>query len=72
MTFTAVFTRAPDPRYTALGEEDPGAISEGESLEEARENLADALRLVLECNQEIARQEEPASAIRESLELAAL
>lgn len=72
MTFTAVFTCAPEGGYTALVEEIPGAISEGESLDEARENLADALRMVLECNREIARQDEPASAIRERFELAAL
>ena len=66
MTFTAVFTRAPEGGYTALVAEIPGAISEGESLEEARENLTDALRMVLECNREISRQDEPASAIRES------
>ena len=72
MTFTAVFTRAPEGGYTAMVEEIPGAISEGESIEEARENLADALRMVLECNRDIARQGESTSAIRESFELAAL
>ena len=72
MTFTAVFTRAPEGGYTATIEEIPGAISEGESIDEARENLTDALRMVLECNREIARRDEPASAIRESFELAAL
>ena len=53
-------------------EEIPGAISEGESIDEARANLADALRMVLECNREIARQEESPSAVREALELASL
>ena len=53
-------------------EEIPGAISEGESIDEARANLTDALRMVLECNREIAREDEPASAIREAFELAAL
>ena len=40
--------------FTAFVEEIPGAISQGERLEEARENLADALRMVLECNWELA------------------
>ena len=53
MTFTAVYTRASEGGYTAMVEEIPGAISEGESIEEARENLADALRMVLECSREI-------------------
>ena len=54
MTFTAVFILAPEGGYTAMVEEIPGAISEGESIEEARANLADALRMVLDCNREIA------------------
>lgn len=72
MTLTAVFTRAPEGGYTALIEGIPGVISEGESIEEARTNLADALRTVLECNRELARQDEPASAVREAFELAAM
>ncbi len=56
MTLTAVFTRAPEGGITATIEEIPGAISEGESIDEARANLADAFRMVLECNREIARQ----------------
>ncbi len=72
MTLTAVFTPAPEGGYTATIEEVPGAISEGESIEEARANLADALRLLLECNREIARQDESSSAIREEFELAAM
>ena len=56
----------------AVIEEIPGAISEGATIEEARENLADALRMVLECNREIARRSEPPQSHREPLELAAL
>ena len=40
-------------------EEIPGAISEGETLDEARENLTDALRMILECNRDFAREQEP-------------
>ena len=72
MTLTAVFTRAPEGSYTATIEEIPGAISEGESIDEARASLADALRMVLECNRDISRQDEPASAIREEFGLAAM
>lgn len=72
MTVTAVFTQAPEGGYTATIEEIPGAISEGESVEEARANLADALRMVLECNREIARLDESESVIREEFELAAM
>ena len=46
--FTAVFERADEGGYTAFVEELPGAISQGESLEEARENLKEAIQLILE------------------------
>lgn len=72
MNLNAVFIPAPEGGYTALIEEIPGAISEGETIEEARENLADALRIVLECNRELAREHEPAAAVREVFELAAM
>ena len=72
MKLTAVFIPAVEGGFTALVEEIPGAISEGETIEEARENLADALRMVLECNRELARSQEPAGTSREVLELAAL
>ena len=55
MTLTAAFVPAPEGGYTAFVEEIPGAISEGKTIEEAHENLADALRMILECNRDIAR-----------------
>lgn len=72
MKLTAAFVRAPEGGYTAFVEEIPGAISQGETIEEARENLTDALRMVLECNREIAREEEPSDSVRETMELAAV
>lgn len=72
MTLTAAFIPVPEGGYTALIEEIPGAISEGETIEETRENLADALRMVFECNREIAREQATAGAMRETLELAAV
>jgi predicted RNase H-like HicB family nuclease len=48
--FTAVFEEVADCEgggYLAYVEELPGAISEGDSLDEARENLRDALALTL-------------------------
>ena len=72
MNLTAVFVPAAEGGYSAFIEEIPGAITEGETIEEARENLGDALRMVLECNREIARRHEPPQSQRESIELAAL
>ena len=53
MTLTAVFEKVPEAEgggYVAYTEELPGAISEGDTLEEARENLRDAVALLLETN----------------------
>jgi len=72
MKLTAVFVPADEGGYTAFVEEIPGAITEGETIEEARENLQDALRMVLECNRELAREQEPDSSVRETLEIASL
>lgn len=51
-TFTAVFEKAEEGGYVAFVEELPGAISQGETLEEARENLKEAVELILEVNRE--------------------
>jgi predicted RNase H-like HicB family nuclease len=51
-TFTAVFEAAEEGGYVAFVEEVPGAISQGETLDEARENLKEALALMLEVNRE--------------------
>jgi predicted RNase H-like HicB family nuclease len=51
-TFTAVYEPAEEGGYVAFVEEVPGAISQGETLNEARENLKEALELMLEVNRE--------------------
>jgi predicted RNase H-like HicB family nuclease len=66
--FTAVFEEAAEGGYTAFVEELPGAISQGETLEEARENLKEAIQLVLEANRELAtRAVGSAHLIRETI-----
>ena len=55
-TFTAVFEEVPKSEgggYCAYVEEVPGAVTQGETLEEARENLKEALQLVLEANRDL-------------------
>jgi len=50
----AVFEEVPQSEgggFVAYAEELPGAISEGDTLEEARENLRDAITLLLGTNQ---------------------
>jgi predicted RNase H-like HicB family nuclease len=50
LSFTAVFVEDPNGGYSAYVEEIPGANSQGETLEEAKENLKEALQMVLETN----------------------
>jgi predicted RNase H-like HicB family nuclease len=57
LTFTAVFEPAAEGGYIAFVEELPGANTQGETLEEARENLAEAVALILEANREAAERE---------------
>jgi predicted RNase H-like HicB family nuclease len=56
MTLTAVFEEVPESDgggFVAYAEELPGAISEGDTLDEARENLRDAIAVLLEANREL-------------------
>jgi len=53
---TAVYEKVPDADgggYVAYAEELPGAISEGDTLGEARENLRDAVEELLAANREM-------------------
>ena len=56
MKLTAVFEPAKKGGYTCFVEEVPGAISQGETLPEAKANLLDALKLVLACQRELAEK----------------
>ena len=55
LELTAVFHRVPEG-YVAFVEEHPGASTQGETLEEARTNLAEAVRLVLEANRTLSEE----------------
>ena len=66
--FTAVYQPAEEGGYIAFVEEIPGANTQGETLEEARENLREAVALILSVNRELAREAvDEANAIREQL-----
>jgi predicted RNase H-like HicB family nuclease len=61
MVLTAVYEEVPAAEgggYVAYTEELPGAISEGNTLEEARENLLDAIEQLLEANRQMASASE--------------
>ena len=51
MQFTAVYMQVPEG-YIAFVEELPGANTQGATLEEARENLREAVALVAKANRE--------------------
>jgi predicted RNase H-like HicB family nuclease len=58
--------------YIAFVEELPGANTQGETLDEARENLREAVELVLDANRMLAREQAgEGDVIREPLKLAA-
>jgi predicted RNase H-like HicB family nuclease len=54
--FTAVFKKVPEG-YIAFVPELPGANSQGTTLEEARQNLAEAVELVIEANRALTEQQ---------------
>jgi predicted RNase H-like HicB family nuclease len=56
-TFTAVFEEAEEGGYVAYVAEVPGIVTQGETIEEARDNLREAAELVLEANRELALQQ---------------
>ncbi len=55
MELTAVHLPVPEG-YIAFVEELPGANTQGEKLEETRENLQEAVEMVLEANRELAER----------------
>ena len=68
---TAVYMKVPEG-YIAFVEELPGANTQGETLEEARANLEEAVTMVLDANREMSERSLAGSdMIRESLTLPA-
>ena len=67
LKITKVFQRVPEG-YIGFVEELPGANTQGDTLEEARENLEEAIKLVLEANRVLAEEQiQGQEVIRESV-----
>ncbi len=67
MKLTAVYMKVSEG-YVAFVEELPGANTQGATLEEAKENLREAVELVLEANRTLAEESlEGREVIREPL-----
>jgi predicted RNase H-like HicB family nuclease len=54
--FTAIFEKV-ENGYVAFIEEIPGVNTQGDTLDEARANLTEALQMVMEVRREIAEEE---------------
>ncbi len=71
LRLTAVFRKVPEG-YIAFMEELPGANTQGETLEEARVSLKEAVELVLAANRALAEEElAGAGIIRETFAVSA-
>jgi predicted RNase H-like HicB family nuclease len=71
LPLTAVFMKVPEG-YVAFVEELPGANTQGATIDEARENLQEAVALVMEANRVLSEQAiAGAEVIRESFVLPA-
>jgi len=71
MQLTAVYIPVSEG-YVAFVEELPGANTQGATLEEARENLREAVELALDANRELAQQSMAGQQVtREPFELSA-
>jgi predicted RNase H-like HicB family nuclease len=69
--FTGVFEQVGE-WWIGSVEELPGANTQGETLDEARKNLKEAIQLILESNRELARRDaEGHEVIREQIAISA-
>jgi predicted RNase H-like HicB family nuclease len=57
MEYTAIIEKTPDGWYAAQCAQIPEAITQGRTLEETKENLVDAIELVLQVKKERAIKE---------------
>jgi len=72
MELMAVFKKVPEG-YIGWVEELPGANTQGKTLEETRENLQEAIRLVFEANRELTERDlQGEEVLKESVSVAAL
>lgn len=65
--YTVVYQPVEDGWFMAWVPELPGAVTQGRTLEEAREIIKDAVELVIESYRENAKQDAPGEAVWETL-----
>jgi predicted RNase H-like HicB family nuclease len=67
--FTAIIESAPEGGYFAYCPEIPGANGQGETVDECRQNLADAIVLILTDRREDGLRGVPENAIRQTVSI---
>jgi predicted RNase H-like HicB family nuclease len=72
LKLTAIYEKAEEGGYIAYVAELPGANTQGETIEEARENLKEVVSLLIECYREEAEKNLTDSATKEELSLQAV
>jgi len=68
--FTAIIEKAPEGGYWAICPEIPGANGQGETVEEAKNNLREAIELILEDRREDIFRGLPEDVIRDKVQIA--
>ena len=68
--FTAIIEKAPEGGYWAICPEIPGANGQGETIEEAKNNLREAIELILEDRREDILRGLPEDVIRDKVQVA--
>ncbi|MBW1721092.1 MAG: type II toxin-antitoxin system HicB family antitoxin [Deltaproteobacteria bacterium] len=68
--FTAIIEPAPEGGYWAICPEVPGANGQGETVEEAKDNLREAIELILKDRREDILRGLPEDAIQETVLIA--
>ncbi len=68
MRFTAIFKKVPEG-YIGFVEELPGANTQGKTLQEARSNLSEAIKLIVEVNRSNAHEFYAGGMIKEPIEV---
>lgn len=57
MKFTAIIEKGENGWFVGQVEEIPAALAQGKTVEEVKENLLDALKLILDVNKELTERE---------------
>lgn len=71
LKLTAIYQKAEEGGYVGYVAEPPGANTQGETIEEVRENLKEAVHLLLECFRDETEKNLTDSATKEELVLQA-